>query len=369
MAVEMQNSLSNKLLHRVKINGKWGYIDGRARLAILPCYGDAFPFNEGHAVVRREPWGAKGFPPPFSVVNDRGEIIIDQSDALPDTDGFADGLLRVSSVRDGYSAFFLNKAGSRRFEGRFESVNPFRDKRASVRIGTLTGFIDPSGEVVIAPRFHCAPGFTGGYAMVWEPCGKKIGIIDTQGDYLLEPTPELQFGTLSEGVAVARSHKGFHYVDLHGKPLFAGLYFQHGPSRLITPPDFVECLSSFFRHGPKVLFNRGMATTHRRGPSGFHDGMAAYSQSEQGLIGFINLAGERFEPHYSKILADFSEGLCAVELPDGRKAYIDKKCDEVIDISNCTYAGEFKNGLAAVWIGAKLGYINCFGEHVWEPRG
>lgn len=369
MAAEIQNSLSNKLLLKVKVNGKWGYIDKCARLVIKPCYGDAFPFSEGLAVVRREPWGVKGFPPPFSVINERGEIIIDQCDAVPDTDGFSDGLLRVASVRDGYSAFFFDKAGNRRIEGRFESVIAFRNKRASVKVGSLSGFIDASGDMVIKPRFHLAQGFTGGYAMVWEPGGKKICIINTHGDYQMEPTTELQFGSLSEGVAVARSFRGFYYIDVNGMPLFDGLFFKHGPSPLTTPPDFLECLIAAFKYGPKVLLNQGVATTQRRGPGSFHDGMAAYSHKDRGLIGFINRDGKIFEPDYSKILSFFSEGLCAVALPCGRKAYIDKNCDEVIDISNCTSAGEFNNGLAAVCIGDKLGYINFLGEYIWGPRG
>ena len=56
---------------------------------------------------------------------------------------------------------------------------------AAVRIGSLWGYIDTWGKVIIAPRFEDALEFSGGLAAVMV--GEKVGFIDAKGEMVIEP--------------------------------------------------------------------------------------------------------------------------------------------------------------------------------------
>jgi hypothetical protein len=323
-----------KPLRPVKINGKWGYFREGDGLVIEARYERAHEFSEGLAVVELDQWDHdKKVCPLCAVIDKNGQqTAFPPVRGVPNIGGFSEGFLLFVylgyNVKDGP---YMDKEGRVHFDGKgYKPSGVFIHGRARVKLDNKYGFIDINGELVIPPRFEDAYHFDkDGLALVKEMETKKNGIINTLGNYILEPTNELKYG--HEGVAVATSPSGYQFIDYKGRPLFDGLFFKHGP---------------------------GM----------FKDGMAAYLHEEDGLIGFIDRDGNKYEPQFHCPMSYFSEGLCAVELPNGRKVYINRKCEEVIDISRFTDADEFQSGLAAVWIGEKLGYINRLGEHVWEPR-
>jgi len=61
----------------------------------------------------------------------------------------------------------------------------------------------------------------------------------------------------------------------------------------------------------------------------------------------------------------FSDGLAAVKV-GGRFGYIDKTGRVVIPLQFDS-AGEFSDGVAEVEVGGEFGYINTSGKYVWEP--
>ena len=62
----------------------------------------------------------------------------------------------------GLWGFRNQKTGRVDIECRFDEVNEFTEKTASVRIGQLWGFIDQKGEMVIQPKFDQVEDFVDG---------------------------------------------------------------------------------------------------------------------------------------------------------------------------------------------------------------
>ncbi|PZF75322.1 hypothetical protein DK847_19105 [Aestuariivirga litoralis] len=101
---------------------------------------------------------------------------------------------------------YVDSTGSeQRIPQKFEVAKPFSEGLAAVRIDGLFGFIDLSGELVIAPHFEAASSFLGGYAEVRmngasgaiDRSGKLVVpaqfprvIHFSGGTFIVEPSPE-----------------------------------------------------------------------------------------------------------------------------------------------------------------------------------
>jgi WG containing repeat len=57
---------------------------------------------------------------------------------------------------------------------------------AGVKVQGKWGFVDTSGQMVVAPQFDECGGFTNG--LVEVKVGKKFGYIDKTGKYIWTPT-------------------------------------------------------------------------------------------------------------------------------------------------------------------------------------
>ena len=330
----------------VKVNGKWGFFREGEGLVIDAVYDSVREFYGGLAAVSIEPWDFESInrPPLYEIINESGETVIPPFRGVPCVHaGFSCGMMLIMFSENEKSqrvSFHLDTNGNRHFEGKYEFIGNFYDGLACVRVDDRYGFIDLNGNMVIAPQFGQSAEFSEGFAKVSEFGSGRTGFINTHGEYTLPFTQgvNLMHG-VSEGIAIAVSSKGFYCIDPYGKVIFDDVYF---PLSLLPP---------------------------------FREGMARYIGVLDGrndlLVGFFNKDGVIHEPRFT--YADcFSEGLCAVTLQDDRKVYINRKCEEVIDVSAYTHLSEFKDGLAQVWVGvpgdaeSKTGYINKSGVVVWE---
>ena len=128
---------------KVKINGKFGFLNDWGNLAITPYYDDATKFSENFAGVKvGDKWG------------------------------------------------YINKAGELVIEPQFEEAGNFSEGLASVKIIDKWGYINKAGKVVISPQFDRASDFLNGEAYI--EVEEKCGYIDAAGKFLKfgNPRPE-----------------------------------------------------------------------------------------------------------------------------------------------------------------------------------
>ena len=177
----------------------------------------------------------------------------------------------------------------------------------------------------------------------WEPLimGKKWGFEDREGSIKIEPAFEYIY-RFKEGLAAVQYGGKWGFITPTG-----GFYIQ---------PVF-------------------------KGVQSFSEGLAAVRH--KGKWGFINQTGEWVIPaQYQRVLS-FSEGLAAVETPDARFGYVNRS-GHFTEITT-EYAGHpiesmpevclntsekrycFCEGLAAVRIGGKWGFINLSGDVIIPP--
>ncbi len=192
-----------------------------------------------------------------------------------------------------------------------------------VQQGSLYGYIDRAGKVVVPIEYGGARHFSEGMAAAGK--GSRWGYLRDTGE-LSVPLQYSSAGDFSEGLAAVSAGKKYGFIDKTGK--------------LVIPLRFDFA-------------------------GAFHDGRARVQVN--GLYGYIDHAAVLVIPaaYYSAL--DFSEGLAAVVPGDGDKyGFIDQKGVMVIPPQFNLAAG-FSEGMAAVKIGAKWGGIDKTGKIVISP--
>jgi len=227
-------------LAAVRVNGKFGFVDRSGTLVIDPFFDRVASFSEGLAAVQAE--GKIGFidklgtwkiKPQFDFVDgfseglafiasgqdscyiDKlGNIVIRldnkarrQVCSSYETSRTALGACRGSSGRLGFEHGFsnsytfseglaviarngkygyINKSGNLVIAAKFDEAHSFKDGIARVRLGRKFGFIDKAGSYAIKAKFLKARDFKDGSAAV-AVAHNKWGYISKNGDFLIEP--------------------------------------------------------------------------------------------------------------------------------------------------------------------------------------
>lgn len=191
-------------LAAAQLNQQWGYINPQGQWVIQPQpYTAVAEFSEGMARV--EQGSRAGF------IDKTGKLVIPIEYA--NAESFAEGVaaVRTQESRWGY----MDKSGKWVIQPQFFQAQSFSEGLAGVRLGDKWGFINPQGAIAIPAQFYLprtstpsgeiepystTPGlpFSGGFAMV--RLGDKAGFIDKTGQFVIAP----QFAdaeSFSEGLA------------------------------------------------------------------------------------------------------------------------------------------------------------------------
>jgi hypothetical protein len=168
------------------------------------------------------------------------------------------------------------------------------------------GFIDAKGQMVVAPQFDRARDFSEGLAPVCM--GKKWGFIDEAGKWVVEPIYELAL-PFSEGLAQVR---------IGGQWTAEPIYLMGGQTSYIDKT-----------------------------------GKTVFTLSSSPL-------GTSYDDY------TFSEGLLPLALGNEKYGYLDKSGRQAI-APKFDFAGEFSEGLAGVWAGDYIGFIDQTGIFVINP--
>jgi hypothetical protein len=284
--------------------GKWGYIDRRGKMIVLPRFLKADDFYDGRA------W----------VVTEEGPGFLDER---------------------GRMAFMVSTRGPRRFA---EGLGSFS---AELGLDAKCGYVDRQGKVIIEPKFDDAQDFSGGLAAVnigakwWKGFprprlqGGKWGFIDKTGRLVIPSEFEyVEIHGFTDGLAQVRVNDRFTYIDKSGKLVLVLEYRSQDPKRWIASA------------GP---FSEGLASVCTSGYGG------PYS-------GFVDQTGRfAIEPQF-EAARDFSGGLAAVVA--GKKwGYVDRNGRIAIP-PQFQDARDFSEGLAAIREGELWSYVDTRGKLV-----
>jgi hypothetical protein len=284
---------------------------------------------------------------------------------------------------------FIDSRGREVIAPRFFAIADmahFREGLAPVASPEGAGYIDESGRFVIGPTqewgqpeiFH--EGIAG--VLIWGNNGARNtpGFIDRRGRMVFSST-DMDGGTyFSEGLMPLRNHEGrwgfvdthFHWVirpkyDWAGNfsdglaPIESGRkwgYVDKNDSEIVPPAyDVVWAFSNGLARvkvniptGKKTMTMEGLRTIH------------------QELYGFVDHEGREVIPLQFEWATDFQENYALVK-PQGSalQSIIDKQ-GVLLHQPRYEQTSLFSEGLAAVRLGGKWGYINHDGSWEIEPR-
>ncbi len=184
----------------------------------------------------------------------------------------------------------------------YDEVLPFSEGLAAVKKANTWGFIDKTGQVVIACEYEHVGTFTEGLAVV-EKTG-NFGFIDKKGQIAIP----LQFNhamSFVEGLASVKIGESYGFIDKTGK--------------VIIPIHYHAAWH----------FSEGIAAVQR------------YSK-----WGFVDKTGTRITPLQYDLVQEFADGLAAV-MQENKWGFIDNKGDTQIPF---LYDGakSFEKGFASV---------------------
>jgi hypothetical protein len=380
-ATEAQRQLERYALRLpVRINGRWGYINGRGQVVIKPLYEKAGPFAEG---LSRVALGGK-----WGYINDRGNTVIAPSfdRAFDFSEGLAVVMVKKKSklpvktkqTRTQYQAYFIDSTGIQAFDRVFETT----------------------GESM---PVH---SFSGGLAAVTDPATGKLGFINKRGDFVISPlfvplaggesASEFAFSGFSEGFAWVKDGTEEGLIDKKGVFLIRGKFTQ--------PPDTLLGLAGYrqsFREGLCLVQDRQTSRTWYVDTSGktaislppgsvgshFRDGVAWVKLPVSARFHLIDQTGLLLAEVNASAVQPFTEGLAAVqteapskrvlfydETPEPTYIYMDKqgkgrftqKFHILSGPGNSFLNGHFRNGIAGILLDSRQTYIDNTGKVIWQ---
>jgi hypothetical protein len=210
---------------RVKVAGKWCYIDSVGKTIQAPLYGSC-SFPDGPCRIRiHEKIGY--------VDRDLRTVVSAEFD---DADGFSQGL---APVKKGFNWGYIDDTGHVAIPFHFGAADRFSEGLAAVEVlpQAKKGYINKSGTIIINPNFDFAFAFSEGLAPVvfggrWidspeEHTGVAFsdgnwGYIDKTGKVVVRLSSEVEYASgFKQGVAYVRLKDGrLGYVNPRGHYLW-----------------------------------------------------------------------------------------------------------------------------------------------------
>ncbi len=230
----------------------WGYLDEKGEFVITARFRKCFEFSsEGLAPV------LEGKSKQYQFINTKGEKLATEISEFKlkeifgmNVQGFSDGMV---PVRVGDKWGFLNTQGKVAIKPAFDKVTEFHEgyaagqkaginyiidksgKEIEIKDGKVSaikdfaeglapfesadkkeGFIDPTGKIVIEPKFQSVGYFIDGLAWA-RTTENKIGFVNKKGEWIIEP----QFAVAKSfeaksGLARVKAGEKWQYTDKAG---------------------------------------------------------------------------------------------------------------------------------------------------------
>jgi len=296
-------------------NGKYGYID-----------------HEGKVVIRPQFVWAEDFWRGLGTVYVCGRYVsIDSSGTLLPLRIAVEGHLESREKDDKFG--FVDSTGDFVIAPTFDEVLPFSEGLAAARIGDKWGFIDSSGHFVIRQQFKTAYYFRQGAAVAELDSGYVL--IDRSGKVLADGVQEVD--SITDGRIPASLDEKSGFLDVKGNVAIPFVY---------------------------------------DGVTKFSDGFAAVRRGEK--WGYVNRDGQMVIPPRFDLAGVFSGGLAPAKLGD-HSGFIDKSgkfaSTLAFDYAPGFFTGDEESGeftastdVSRFWTAdQKFGYVTTSGRVIWGP--
>jgi|WetSurMetagenome_2_1015567.scaffolds.fasta_scaffold00213_16 hypothetical protein len=217
---------------------KWGFIDATGKVVIKPVYDWAFPFSDGLAAVNigctinyntvrgvtgEDILWAKKEGGKWLYIDNKGKVLFET--LYSEVGMFHNGLAPVEKDEKwGY----IDKTGKEVVPLIYDQADELIDGMGAVLKGNKWGFINRQGKLVIEPKFTSrielmgggillGVGFSDGLAWVDNgkdySSGKKWGVIDTTGNFVIEPQYEDYGSDFSDGLTFVKINGKYCIID------------------------------------------------------------------------------------------------------------------------------------------------------------
>ena len=312
----------------------WGFMDTTGELAIKAVFDDVGLFSGGLAAVNK---GGK-----WGYIDRTGKIIIEP--VYRSAWAYHEGFARVLPF-DGPDRF-INPSGEAIPADNWAAADDFSEGRARVKVGSLFGYIDVAGKLVIQPIYSRGWNFESDLAVI--EYHDKLGVINTKGENILDP----EYDQIKKGPQFILARKGETAIafDLTGKELIsipnAKMIDTDGRTIAVRSGDrmYMHDMQTGQKNGAdysNIIYldqslwaakidsgyilidsegnriNRSYYTQLNK----FKEGFAAYSKDD--LWGYVNLQGEEVTGEVFGLAWDYREGFARAAFKDGI-AFIDR---------------------------------------------
>ncbi|MBM78354.1 MAG: hypothetical protein CL846_07715 [Crocinitomicaceae bacterium] len=208
--IEYACSFSNGFAAVQNIDGKWGFINSKGKIAIKCQYDRVTKFNDNHAlVVENDDYNIF-----VKLIDIRGKEVVDFKDKY---NGYGLPSEGKVAVYDGSGWGFCNYIGEKviSINSSWSSVTNFRNGYASFEKDGDWGLIDSKGEVLIRSRYNNPLIFDNGLAPIIDE--REVGFIDKEGTKVIRPTfNEIAYGFGCKN-AIVKDGKYYIFIDKEGK--------------------------------------------------------------------------------------------------------------------------------------------------------
>lgn len=192
---------------KVKLDGKYGFINEDGEEIISCKYEDADAFSDGVAKVKSaEGWG---------FVNEDGEEIV--ACKYEEACSFSEGLAGVQFA-EGWG--FVNKDGIEIIPCKYEEVEYFSKGMARVQSKEGWGFVNENGEEIISCKYKDAI-FSNGLAIVRSK--KGWGFVNKDGEEII-PCKYEEAYAFESGLSLVKSKEGYGFVNNDGEEIIPCKY-------------------------------------------------------------------------------------------------------------------------------------------------